>query len=178
VAERFRLASHVSHDALLASFGPVGWLAGAALVISLGSLAIAWRADKRAERAEDRAEEADRREIEARLEVTALAGQSPGTNQLEYQFKILNAGKVPAHHVRVWLVDETGNQLHEDLPGPGATLLPLEESDAFVIQPAAEFDDVRLALIWRDGAGEHVEVRDSKGNRLPYRPPEVRGADT
>jgi hypothetical protein len=35
-------------------------------------------------------------------------------------------------------------------------------------------DELRLVLIWNDGAGEHVETRDSQGQRLPYRLPDVR----
>jgi hypothetical protein len=129
-------------------------------------------------RADKRAEGAEVREVEARLEVTALGGRGLTSGQTEHRFRILNAGKVPAHQLRVWLVDpSTGDQLHEDIPGPGVTLLPLEESDELAIRTRAELEDFRLTLIWSDAAGEHVETRDSQGRRLPYRLPDVRRPD-
>jgi hypothetical protein len=155
----------------------------AAFVISLLALLIAgwslWythRADRRAEAAEERSEQADRREVEARLEVTALGGRRPGDGSTEYIYRILNAGKVAAHEVRAWLVDENGEQMHEDAAGPGLTLLPLEASEV-EIRTRAEVDDLLLAIYWSDGAGDHIETRDSRGRRLSPRPPDVRRPD-
>ena len=148
----------------------------AAFVVSVVAILIAGGSLWYTRRAHQRAERAERREVEARLEVTAL-GSSPGTGRTLYDFKILNASKAPAHQVRIWLVDEMGNQLHEDVPGSGVTLLPNEESKAFRFEISASVEDFRLALIWWDGAGEHVETRDSQGRRLPHRLPDVRRPD-
>jgi hypothetical protein len=146
----------------------------AAVLIALGSLVFTRRADRRAARAEERAERADRREVEARLEVTSLGGRSSGDGSTAHVYSVLNASKVAAHALRAWLVDEgTGEQAHEDVPGPGVTLLPLEEKNV-EIRTHRDVADLRLVLVWTDGAGEHIETRDSQGGRLPYRLPDVR----
>jgi hypothetical protein len=153
-------------------------MAIAALVISIVAVVVAILSVVFTARADRRAGRGERRELEAALEVTYQGGGSTAEGPTEHVFQVLNTGKVPALGVGAWLVDaRTRDQLHEDAPGPGITLLPHSGTE-IRISTRADLADALLSLHWRDGAGQHIEMLDGHGRRLSQERRDIRDLGT
>ena len=127
--------------------------AGLAILISVGSLLLAIRADRRSGRAE-------RATTSAELILVPFGGSSDGAN-FRHEFTIRNIGQASAHLVQAWLVDERGETVSSVETEPGITIAKDEESRMLGVSTGKhEFPSLVFVLSWRDGFGPHEQRTD------------------
>jgi hypothetical protein len=129
-----------------------------AVLIAVGSLALAVRADRRAGRAEARGLRA-----QVVVEPRGSVGE-PSTRR--FDLRVRNVGAGVAHGVRIWLEDEAGRLVSSRAGGEAFTLAPgddpvevlLSVAEAALPPPPVSFS---VWTSWSDAAGHHE--RESAG---------------
>ena len=162
----------------LAALGWNDWLALVAAGVSLVSLALAVRADRRAGRAEGRAERAElhdteraerEREEAETADLARLAiwpnGSTSSVDERRFGYVIRNHGKVTAHNVRVWLYDEDGQDVSIK-PQAGFAVKPDESVDNHGVNVAArrraKGRPLRLSVGGREGLSPAAEFHSAR----------------
>ena len=156
---------------LLAELAWNEWLTIAALVISGGSISLAYRADRRAGRAEKRGErdefrdeeriKREREEADAANRAQLAIWPNPNSSgasvdDQRFGYVIRNHGKATAFDVHVWLYDKDF-QDRSIKPQDGFDLAPDESVDNRGVTVPLDVEplDVRFGVRWFDGAGFH-----------------------
>lgn len=170
----------MSGDVLIPTLTGDTEIAGIALAISLLSILFAYRADRRAEEAKKLAKSADERAARAerrdeeRIERERQRAAAAGTARLvirptrltmasadshRFGYAITNHGEAIARDIRVWLIDENGQDVSIEAEAPFA-LAPAEETFRYGVTVPRDVnaEDVRFAVSWRDDAdgGENL----------------------
>ena len=98
------------------------WVTFAALLVAALSLAVALRADRRADRVDRRSRSASLRIAQVGGEIEVGDSYEPVRQRLDY--RIVNHGLATARGVRLWLRDPDGRPASTIAGGPGRTLTP------------------------------------------------------
>jgi hypothetical protein len=123
-----------------------------AILIAAGSLALAFRADRRAGRAEARG-------LRAHV-VIEPHGSSGGPSGRRFDLRVRNVGSDVARDVSIWLEDESGRIVSTPAVASTLTLAPGEDPvdialtvpDAALPPPPVSFS---VWMSWSDSAGHH-----------------------
>jgi hypothetical protein len=136
-----------------------------AVLVALGSLVLAVRADRRHGRAEVREERAEERaeaEAAARRQaspvvVPGAVDGGPTAETVRHRFHVRNAGRASLHDLRLWIEDGAGNVVSERGEAPGV-LAPGDPAVEVGVRVPQPLPDVQVLWVgWRDDDGEQRE---------------------
>lgn len=135
------------------------WLSLAAILIAVGSLVIAVRADRRAGRAERREEEdfAARRRAQPIILPRGGSG-GPTADPVRHEYLIRNGGAAPITELWLWIEDAEGRAV-SSRSGGRIVVGPGEATAIIAVELRQPLPDppLRLMVEWRDRDGSHVD---------------------
>lgn len=141
-------------------------LALIAVAISLGSLRLARRADRREDRAAERGERKEERDIveatarrQGRPIVTPRGGSGgPTANPVRHDYEIRNGGQATITELGLWIVDGEGETV-STRAGGALALAPGDPPARMAVEVRQPLPlEQTLMVQWRDQDGEHTEV--------------------